>query len=208
MLTHMRKNRARKSRDLFALQQLMSLNQISIRAYYLYYRLLEGLSEQRESFLSYAFYTAIAIIGGFGVALNAIILFQQIGGIIKLTILILTIAVIAGLLIIKGHFVPGKKLAELRPTLRLAIHLDRVVKHVGEISLLKRALKHDSDNELIEDMQKSAYKYLSDSLAYIKQIVKELKEKEILEQSMKEIHVNEDIINSRIKLAEKTLGGV
>jgi len=42
--------------------ELKDLNQISIRVYYLYYRTLEGLREQRNSLFRYSFDTIMAVI--------------------------------------------------------------------------------------------------------------------------------------------------
>jgi hypothetical protein len=185
--------------------ELKSLNQISTRVYYLYYRTLTAFKEQRDSLSKYSFDTIMAVIDGV-LAIGALLTFLQgVADVYKVTAILATATVVVVLFIVRERIKPKGELATLTGTLRLAVHLDQILKQASEVMLLGKVLERRSDDRLVKDLATDNCAVLRDSIDSVERLVRELGTDKKLEEALEDIHIDRSVLDRRIRLGKSTL---
>jgi hypothetical protein len=185
--------------------ELKSLNQISTRVYYLYYRTLTAFKEQRDSLSKYSFDTIMAVIDGV-LAIGALLTFLQgVADVYKVTAILVTATVVVVLFIVRERIRPKGELATLTGTLRLAVHLDQILKQASEVMLLGKVLERKSDDRLVKDLATDNCAVLRDSIDSVERLVKDLGSDKKLEEALEDIHIDRSVLDRRIRLGKSTL---
>ena len=186
---------------------LKNLDQISIRLYYLYYRLLETLREEKMSFFRYTYDTITAVIGGFLGIVSLYVFIKDLDDIYKASAVGVTIAVIIGLIFLKEMKKPKSKpeYENLSDNLELAINLDQIFKQANQCILLMSMSKKNPGDSDIKDFLSDSYDILKDSITYVEKLTKKMKEEKTLEEALKMIHINQKFLERRIKFGNSVL---
>jgi len=193
-------------RDLSNFLNLRNLDQISIRIYYLYYRLIDVLREEQISTFNYSYNTITAVVGGFMGILSLLTFVQNLDDIYKGGAIIATIIVIVVLVWYKGRTKPKKVDYEnFTEQVTFAINLDQIFKQANQCLMLINLLKkHENDSE-IKDFLSDSYDILQDSLNYVEKLYKDMKKADTFDNDLKSLHINEKYIDRRLKFGKSVL---
>jgi hypothetical protein len=130
---------------------------------------------------------------------------QGLADLYKTAAVLLLIVVAVLLLFARERLAPRGELATLTETLRLAVHLDQILKQAVEIMLLGRLLKRSPKDQLVKDMASDNCCILSDSIGSVEDLVGKLTKDQKLEKALEEIHIDHTVLQRRIALGKSVL---
>lgn len=144
----------------------------------------------------------MAVVGAFCAIATLIVFLQGLADVYKAAVIISALILLASLLVVKEHIAPKGELAELTKTLRLAVHLDQILKQASEIMLLSRLLEKQPDDRLVKDLASDDATVLKYSIDSVEELVKQLSQDQKLEGALEDIHIDDAMLERRVKLGK------
>ena len=186
--------------------ELISTDEISTRTYYVYYRLVQGVEEQKAGAFETSYNTMLATLSAVFALIGVVTIFQDVADAVKASVVVGVVLVLLVLYLSKGHFRPAKG-KDLDDTIRLAIHLGEINQFARQIRLLLKV----KDEPATREMKKAL---LLERLDYLKKVASEItavkgalesKDEAQMKQDLDSIHVDMPFVEARIALATSVI---
>jgi len=166
--------------------------------------MLEGIKEQRGSLFRYSFNTVIAVIEALLAVVTFMTFLQGLAAVYQVTAAVATLVALVILLFLRERIAPSGELTALRETLRLALHLDQILKQASEIMWLTGFLDKHPDNETVRDLAADNCTILRDSIDSAQKLEKQIGEEE-LDEALEDIHIDKAYLRRRLTLGRSVL---
>ena len=195
--------------DLSDFYEIKNLDQISIRLYYLYYRMLEAFKEEKISLFKFSFNTITAVTGAFLGFIAIITFLQELDNIYKMIAIIAAIGAVTILLILKQLMQPkDEDFATLSKEIQLGMNLDQIFKQSTECLMLLKLLDKISDKNLVEELIADNITILKRSISYTDELMVQLKKQNRFEKALKSISIDNAFLERRIKFGKSVLSKI
>ncbi len=194
-------------KDLSNFYEIKSLDQISIRIYFLYYRMLEAFKEEKISLYKFSFDTIIAVTGVFLGFIAIITFLEELDNIYKMSAIGAAIGAVIILLILKQLKLPkDEDFATISTEIELGMSLDQIFKQSTEcLLLLKLSDKITDEDDLVKELIADAITVLKSSLDNTDELVTKLKKQNRLDNALKSISIDNAFLERRIKFGKSVL---
>lgn len=176
------------------------LDIVSTRLYYMYYRLLQSMAGQQESFSKFTLGTVAASVSFVATLVNIIPAVEGLDLATRLWVLLGS--VLFGVLILWGlnqYWIPKTKWEETQATVRLGIHLSEIRSSIQELDLLN-TMPRGSRN-LASALKSYDLRILDEAIGSIERLIVKLKQMGQYDKALGEIK------NTQMSVTELINGG-